>query len=206
MTKVISILDYGAGNIHSVCHALTYLGLRYRLITAPEDVLNADCLVVPGQGAFVSAMERLKMVELDTAIISYINQEKPFLGICLGFQILFERSEEHGGSDGLGVFPGVFELFDDRCSPVPHMGWNNVHLSDHAIGLLSPYQHKAYVYFVHSYFLKHTYPHVIAATSDYVTHFVAAIQTERLLATQFHPEKSGEVGLALMANFFKKVL
>lgn len=202
---MISVLNYGGGNLHSICHVLSYLSLPYQLVSTPEQVEKSLCLVVPGQGAFVEVMQYLRTHELEDVIRDHILKEKPFLGVCLGFQILFTSSDEHGGCKGLNVFPGHFCRFPDDQLSVPHMGWNVLQLSDIAMTLLAPYQHRSYVYFVHSYFLPDTDTSLIAAKSDYGVDFVSAIKTERLLATQFHPENSGEVGLALLSNFFAQV-
>eukprot|EP01043_Picozoa_sp_COSAG02_P091103 COSAG02_NODE_27872_length_601_cov_0.727092_1_plen_133_part_01 len=133
MTKIISILDYGAGNMHSICHALSYLQLPYQIITSLEEVQQADCLLVPGQGAFLNAMTYLNKYGLSDAIRQHILSAKPFMGICLGFQILFTSSDEHGGCEGLGLYEGHFKAFEAKRVCVPHMGWNLLHLNDDVI-------------------------------------------------------------------------
>lgn len=206
MAKVISILDYGAGNIHSVGNALSFLGFNYEIIHDQDDVLKASCLLVPGQGAFVQAMTNLEKLNLKDVLIKHIRQQKPYMGICLGFQILFESSQEHGGCKGLGIYAGRFESFDEKKCVVPHMGWNQLHSNENKHMFWPFKQDNAYVYFDHSYYLNHYEDKISVAYCKYYNKFPAVIADKAVFATQFHPEKSGEFGLEIMKQFFKQVL
>ena len=201
--KKIIIVDYGVGNIGSVKNALDHLGYTPILSKNPEEIATAEVIVLPGQGAFETAMRHLKEAGVIDVIKAHIHDKKPFLGICVGFQVLFEQSEEMGSHEGLGVFPGTLKKFPDSELTIPHMGWNDLQFQNK-----NPYEKKLgkdpQVYFVHSYYLENTDPEVILATCDYGTSFVAAIQNENLLATQFHPEKSGKVGMKLLRSFLEK--
>jgi len=212
------IIDYGAGNRRSVERILSHLGVQSQQSADPDVIAAADLLVLPGQGAFASAMAALEKDELSNLIRNHIKQGKPFLGICLGFQVLFEGSEEKGYTQGLGIFPGVFKEFSHDM-PVPHMGWNTLNIKPEAPKYfqavperLAPSEVEVSrgvsdpsVYFVHSYYLDETNPNIVYSTTDYGHPFVSAIYGPNLLATQFHPEKSGVVGLALLQGFLDKI-
>lgn len=198
--SMVTLLDYGEGNIASVAKAFSQLGQSVTITSAHRDVEKAEILVVPGQGAFRPAMTQLKKQDCIGAITDHVAQNKPFLGICLGFQILFDYSEEHGGCEGLGLFPGHFKAFDKNRVKSPQMGWNALTVSQNTPFFLGIPEH-SYVYFVHSYYLEQTHASLVASTTAYQTQYVSSIQKGHLFATQFHPEKSGELGLQLLANF-----
>lgn len=197
----IVIVNYGMGNLRSVQKALERCGVPAVISDRPEEVAIADRLILPGVGAFRDAMERLRAAALVVPILEHIRTGKPFLGICLGLQLLFTKSYEDGEHEGLNVLAGEVVRFDVPPGfKVPHMGWNAVRQTrPDALwhGLPNP----SFMYFVHSY---HVRPHdrsVIAAETDYPTPFVAAVRRDNLFAVQFHPEKSQRHGLALLHNF-----
>ena len=200
MTKV-HILDYGEGNIGSVVNALESIGATAIVTQRDSDILSASHLIVPGQGAFRQAMTSLNRMGLVPALKKRIAENKPFLGICLGFQILFEQSEEHGGSKGLGVFPGTVARFQSDALKIPHMGWNAVTTQSKA--MFDGIKDGAFVYFVHSYAVFKSDDTVVASRTDYAGNFVSAVQKDAVWGCQFHPEKSSEVGMQLLRNFLK---
>ena len=199
---MIVIVDYGEGNIRSVEKALIFLGQNVTVSNNPAIIEKATKLIVPGQGAFKQAMSQLNNQHLITPIKTHITQQKPFLGICLGFQILFESSDEHGGSKGLGIFPGTFTKMNPAKLKVPHMGWSQLDIQNEA-SMFTGMSPKDFVYFVHSFYLLETQPNLISATTTYGTPFISAIQDNHIWGTQFHPEKSGDVGLTILKNFIK---
>ena len=196
---MIAILDYGAGNIHSVLHALHYLNVSATVTANPADLLTASHVIVPGQGAFKQAMEQLHRHDLVTPLQQVVAQGTPFLGICLGFQILFEASEEHGHTKGLGFFPGTVVPFKSDSLKIPHMGWNT--LSQHHDTMFSSLPASSHMYFVHSFYVPHSTANWVAATTQYGESFVSAVCKENVWGTQFHPEKSSAAGLQLLQNF-----
>ena len=200
----MTLLDYGAGNVRSVRNALRALGCTVREVASPADVASAQRLLFPGVGAFGPAMETLKDRGLEEPLKDYIREGRPFLGICLGLQLLFEGSDEGGGVEGLGLVPGRVEAFDPTALslPVPHIGWNGLQEVGPGSGLLRDVGDRQ-VYFVHSF---RAVPEPansdwVLATSRYGEDFVAAVRSGNVHATQFHPEKSGEVGLGVLRNF-----
>lgn len=198
---MISIVDYGMGNLRSVQKAFEKLGTPAQIVTRPEQIAAAEKLVLPGVGAFRDAIRELETQELVAPIKAHIAADKPFLGICLGLQMLFDISYEDGEWPGLGVVPGKVVRFADHPElKVPHMGWNQLEVVG-APRLLDGIPRDAYFYFVHSYFVEPTDENVIAARTDYGQRFVSMIARNNLFATQFHPEKSQAVGLRLLQNF-----
>ena len=196
-----TILDYGTGNIQSVHQALAYLGHDVKRVTSPS-FDQSDVVVFPGQGSFGPAIQALHRQNLLTPLQQYIQSKRPFIGICLGFQLLFNGSEESVGDAGIGAFDGHFKRFTHDLS-VPHMGWNQISTTEGA-SVLNSFQNE-YFYFVHSYYLPlHSCPYAFA-TTDYGHPFVSAMATPTQLITQFHPEKSGDAGLALLDSFFKEL-
>lgn len=197
---MIAIIDYGASNIHSITHSLTHVNAEFVVTNDIDTIQLASKVIVPGQGAFLHAMTSLTNLNLIDTITDTINSGKPFLGICLGFQVLFESSDEHDFTKGLGIFPGHFTKFSSKQLKVPHMGWNSCELSSNCtmFNSITPNSH---FYFVHSYYLESTTPSIISATTQYGSSFVSAIQHNNVWGTQFHPEKSSSIGLKLLENF-----
>lgn len=198
---MIAIIDYDAGNIKSVEKAMQFLGQEVKITDRPDEILAADKVILPGVGAFGDAMRNLKERGLDTVIHQVIEKRTPFLGICLGLQLLFERSEESPGVEGLGILPGeILRIPAAEGLKIPHIGWNSLHL-EHQGRLFEGIEEQAYVYFVHSYYLKAKEESYVKASTEYGTHIHASVEKENVFACQFHPEKSGEVGLKILNNF-----
>jgi glutamine amidotransferase len=199
----IAIIDYGMANLRSVQKAFEQVGHRAEIISRPEQVEGADKVVLPGVGAFQDAVATLRAQELDRPVIRHIERGKPFLGICLGLQMLFDVGNEDGEHRGLGVLPGKCVRFDvDRTMglKVPHMGWNQLDVRRPS-PLFNGLPEGAGVYFVHSYYVEPEDAEVIATTTDYGVPFVSSVWRDNVMATQFHPEKSQKVGLQILANF-----
>ena len=200
----VAVVDYGMGNLRSVAKALEVVGFPEVSVTSSkEDILSSDAVVFPGQGAFRKAMENLKSLGLIEVLKEVILSQKPFFGICLGLQLLFERSHEHGITPGLGILPGEVRLLPTSVK-LPHIGWNQVRISRDS-SLFRGIEDGEYFYFVHSYRVVPQDERVIASVTDYGTDFVSAIERENLWAVQFHPEKSQKKGLAILKNFLEFV-
>jgi len=198
---MITIIDYGMGNLRSVQKAFERVGFPGRITSDPQQVAEASHLVLPGVGAFADAMTELRRLDLVEPIRQAIQKEKPFLGICLGLQLLFHRSYEDGAHEGLGILPGEAVRFDLPPEyAVPHMGWNQLHIRQ-PNPLLAGIEQGAYVYFVHSYYVVPQDNSLITTETEYGVIFCSSIGRERLFATQFHPEKSQAVGLRMLENF-----
>jgi glutamine amidotransferase len=198
---VIAIIDYGAGNLRSVTNALVKLGYQPKVTDKPNDVLNATAVIFPGVGAAADAMQSLGGSGLDNAILQAISQNQPLLAICVGMQVLFSITEEGGPHDCLGVIPGVVKRLPSGLK-VPHMGWNQVkQRTEHSIFEGIP--DEANFYFVHSYFAYPENGAVVAGTTEYGVTMCSVLIKDSLVATQFHPEKSGDYGLRMYANFLK---
>ena len=198
---MLHIIDYGMGNLRSVQKAFEHLGVEAVITTNPRDLVAADRVILPGVGAFRDAIAELKRLDFVPAIRDSVSSGKPFLGICLGLQLLFDVSFEDGEHEGLGIVPGKVIRFAPQPNlKIPHMGWNSLTFQQtHPI--LNGIDPGSHVYFVHSYHVVPNDPAVIAATSDHGGPFVAMIAQGNLTATQFHPEKSQSVGLKLLKNF-----
>lgn len=196
-----AIIDYDAGNLRSVEKALISLGEKPVITREKETILAADRVILPGVGAFGNAMKRLHQYGLVDVIRQAAEKGTPFLGICLGLQLMFESSEESEGVEGLGLLKGKI-LHIPQCSglKIPHMGWNSLEINTKS-KLFAGIDQGAYVYFVHSYYLKAEDETAVAASVEYGTHIHAAVEAGNLYACQFHPEKSGEVGLKILKNF-----
>ena len=198
---MIAIIDYDAGNIKSVEKALLLLG-QEAVVTGDKDtILAAAKVVLPGVGAFGDAMGNLRRTGLDNVIRKVAEKGTPFLGICLGLQLLFERSDEAPGVDGLGILKGeILGIPDKEGLKIPHMGWNSLHLENDG-RLFRGVEEGAYVYFVHSYYLKAAEESIVKASAEYSVHIHASVEKDNVFACQFHPEKSSDVGLSILKNF-----
>jgi glutamine amidotransferase len=196
---VIAIVDYGMGNLRSVAKALEYVGAEPTVTSDPTVVAEADAVVLPGQGAFGAAMQRLDEQGMTQAVVDSIASGKPYLGICLGLQVLFESSEEAPGVTGFGLLGGTVDRFDTELK-VPHMGWNQL-VHNKPTPHFRTLDPEDYVYFVHSYYVAPTDRSVIAAETDYDIRFTSAVHADNMCATQFHPEKSQRVGLGILESF-----
>ena len=198
---MVAIIDYDAGNIKSVEKALLYLGEEVIITRDREQILNSDKVILPGVGAFGDAMEKLRSYGLDKVIYEVVERKIPFLGICLGLQLLFEKSDETPGVKGLGVLSGeILRIPNKEGIKIPHMGWNSVKIKKDA-RIFKDVPQDSYVYFVHSYYLKAGREEDVAATTEYSTLIHAAVEHDNVFACQFHPEKSSEIGLKILKNF-----
>jgi len=203
---MIGIIDYGAGNLKSVQNALTFLGARHFVSSDPGDFTGVAKMILPGVGAFGDAMRALRQRKLDRAIYDFIDTGRPFLGICLGLQVLFEQSSESVGVPGLGVFAGTVQRFpSDLGLKVPHIGWNSLAITSQSQAvpnnIFTGIGADSYAYFVHSYYVKAADPTIVTAVTNYGIDFHAAVGWRNVQACQFHPEKSGDVGIAMLKNF-----
>ncbi|MGB7329044.1 MAG: imidazole glycerol phosphate synthase subunit HisH [Rubripirellula sp.] len=202
---MITIVDYQMGNLRSVQKAIEKVGGEAKISSDPAEIASAEKLVLPGVGAFGDAMAEIRRRDLASPIVDFVDSGRPFLGICLGLQLLFERGLEHGEHEGLGILAGDVVRFDLPSEfKVPHMGWNTVTKTgsaDDANPLTEGIANDSHFYFVHSYYVRPTDPSVVALTCDYGGPFCAAIRRGNVIATQFHPEKSQDNGLKLLASF-----
>lgn len=198
---MIAIIDYDAGNIKSVENAFNYLG-QETIVTRDKDIiLSADKVVLPGVGSFGDAMDKLKTYNLIGTIEEVCNKKTPFLGICLGLQLLFKSSDETKGVPGLGILDGeVLRIPDAPGLKIPHIGWNSLDIVPDG-RLFKSLADQSYVYFVHSYYLKAKDEAIVKASTEYGCHIHASVEKDNIFACQFHPEKSGEVGLKILSNF-----
>jgi imidazole glycerol-phosphate synthase subunit HisH len=197
----VGLIDYGSGNLRSVSKALEAVGAQvHRLVQGPI-AAGLDALVLPGVGAFGDSVRQLQKRQLFAPIQEWLEQEKRFLGVCLGYQLLFETSEESPNISGLSLFKGQVRRFNDGSVKVPQIGWNSVTWTESARDLYAGLPEKPFFYFVHSYYPIPEDSSLVAGYTEYGTRFAAAIGTKNLLATQFHPEKSQETGLALLRQF-----
>lgn len=202
---MITIVDYGMGNLHSVAKALRRTGHEALVTEDPAQVLVAEGIILPGVGAYADAMAALRRRGLDAALRQVVEAGRPFLGICLGLQLLFEFSEENGGVRGLGLLPGQVRRFPEgQGLKVPHMGWNRLDLRRPS-PLLGGLPREPYVYFVHSYYVDPDQPELVAATAPYGLDVPAAVSCGNCHGVQFHPEKSSAVGLRILSNFGRLV-
>lgn len=200
---MIAIIDYDAGNLRSVEKALLSLGEEVLVTREREQLLRVDKVILPGVGNFGDAMEKLNSFDLVRVIQELAEMEKPFLGICLGLQLLFERSAEAPGVKGLGILKGeILRIPDKEDLKVPHIGWNSLHLQNSG-RLFRELPEESYVYFVHSYYLKAADPQIVKATTEYGVKIDASVEQGNVFACQFHPEKSSRVGMKILENFAK---
>lgn len=198
---MIAIIDYNAGNLKSVEKALNYLGQECMVTGDFHEIEKADKVILPGVGAFGDAMGQLKKYELDKVIREVTDKQTPFLGICLGLQLLFEGSDESQGVEGLHILDGMIKRIPDQPGlKIPHIGWNSLNLQNQG-RLFAGLEEHPYVYFVHSYYLQAKDDQIVKATTEYSTTIHASVEKDNIFACQFHPEKSGDVGLAILKNF-----
>lgn len=196
-----AIIDYDAGNIKSVEKALMLLSEEAVITRDRDTILQADHVILPGVGSFGDAMANLRKYHLDEVIGEVVKRRIPFLGICLGLQLLFEESDESQGVKGLGILKGrIRRIPDQEGLKIPHMGWNSLHLQNDG-KLFHGIEEGAYVYFVHSYYLEAEDEKIVTAVTDYSTRIHASVEQENVFACQFHPEKSSETGLKILKNF-----
>lgn len=199
--NMVAIIDYDAGNIKSVEKAIDYLGEEAVITRDRDTILGADRVILPGVGAFGDAMEKLRTYELDKVIQEVVAKNTPFLGICLGLQLLFESSEESEGVEGLGILKGkVVQLPEESDLKIPHIGWNSLKYPNPG-RLFTGIAEDSYVYFVHSYYLQAKDSSIVTATTEYGTLIHASVEQGNVFACQFHPEKSSEVGMQILKNF-----
>jgi glutamine amidotransferase len=205
---VIAVIDYGMGNLRSVQKALEHVGAKVIVTNDPKLIISADSVVLPGVGAFKDCMANLTQLKLVDPIRKFIDGGKPFLGICLGLQVLFEESEEYGPVAGLGILPGKVLKFTSASSEtkggppikIPHIGWNNIEVKK-KVPLFDKLGTESYFYFVHSYYVVPEDQSIVATVTNYGVEFVSGIQYRNIYAFQFHPEKSQTVGLSLLERF-----
>ena len=210
MPPFVAVVDYGRGNLRSVAKALESVNIRVKITQTPADIGDCWALVVPGQGAFDDCMKTLEKQGLLSAIEQAIQKGKPYLGICIGLQILYAESEEHGSHQGLGIIDGRVVRFKENATAtgdtqlkIPHMGWNQVRQKKIGVPLWEGIPDEGFFYFVHSYYGKPDNPQQIAGRTEYGTTFASAVYKDNLFAVQFHPEKSQDLGLTLLKNFGK---
>lgn len=199
---MIAIIDYGAGNIQSVRNALKYIGCECIVTSDKNTILNCDGAILPGVGSFGDSMDNMNKYGVVETIKEFIKTEKPFLGICLGLQLLFPESEETPGVKGLDFFEGSITKIPNNNGTlkIPHIGWNNIDIKKRE-GIFKGIEGSPYVYFVHSFYLDAKDKDIVSAQTEYGTTIDAAISYKNIHATQFHPEKSGDVGLKMLKNF-----
>lgn len=200
---MVAVIDYDAGNIKSVEKALDFLGVDAVVTRDPDMIKGADRVILPGVGAFGDAMKKLRGYGLEPVIREVVDRGTPFLGICLGLQLIFERSDEAPGVKGLSLLKGdIVRIPKGEFTKIPHMGWNSLHLRNNG-RLFEGIDEGAYVYFVHSYYLKAADESIVVAETDYNTCIHAAVEKDNVFACQFHPEKSSSVGLKILENFLR---
>lgn len=198
---MIAILDYDAGNIKSVEKAVQLLGQEVTITRDRREVLNADKVILPGVGAFGDAMGKIRQYGLYEVIHEVVEQGTPFLGICLGLQLLFERSEESPGVEGLGILKGeILRIPETPGLKIPHMGWNSLEFRNNG-RLFENLPEESYVYFVHSYYLRAADEKIVTAVTEYGTQIHASVEQGNVFACQFHPEKSSDAGIQILKNF-----
>jgi glutamine amidotransferase len=199
----LAIIDYGAGNLLNVARAVQHIGYDAQITSSPEDVLAADVVILPGVGATADTVANLRRRGLDAAIAEFVASGRPFMGVCVGLQVLFETSEEGGEHSCLGILPGRVRKLPDGLK-VPHIGWNQLRqVRPHPI--LVDIEDGTNFYFVHSYYANVTDPSLVVAEVDYGVTFPAVVARDNIVATQFHPEKSGQTGLRIYENFLRSV-
>ena len=198
---MIAVIDYGGGNIQSVYKALKFIGCECKITCDKKEITEADGAILPGQGSFGDCVKSMREKGIDEAVAQFIKSGKPFLGICVGLQLLFEGSEESPEALGLGVFKGkIKRIPNGEGLKIPHMGWNSINVLN-SDGVFKGIEDNSYVYFVHSYYLDAEDKSIVSAQTEYGVKIDAAVCEGNVTATQFHPEKSGETGLKMLRNF-----
>lgn len=200
---MVAVIDYDAGNIKSVEKAMSALGEDVVVTRKREEILSASHVILPGVGAFGDAMGKIRQYHLEEIIREVTDRGTPFLGICLGLQLLFESSEECEGVKGLGILSGrIVRLPEDQGFKIPHIGWNSLDYPNKG-RLFEGIPRESYVYFVHSYYLQAENPEIVTATTEYAAHIHASVEKDNVFACQFHPEKSSDVGMKILKNFLE---
>ena len=197
---MIAIIDYGAGNLHSVKNALDYIGAESIITGSADEILRADKVILPGVGAFGDAMKCLEKNRLTDTVRAVCSGGKPFLGICLGLHLLFEESEETPDAKGLGIFKGRVVKIPDAGLKIPHMGWNSINVTKDS-KILKDIGDEPYVYFVHSYYIQPEDKDIVSAYTEYGERLDIAVEKDNVFALQFHPEQSGDTGMTILKNF-----
>lgn len=198
---MIAIIDYDAGNLKSVQKAVNFIGEEAVISRDRDEILSADKVILPGVGSFGDAMGKLNKYGLINTIYDVVDKKLPFLGICLGLQLLFERSDESDGVSGLGILKGeILRIPDEPGLKIPHIGWNSLRFMNDG-RLFKDIDDDEYVYFVHSYYLRADEPEIVKAVTEYSTIIDASVEKDNVFACQFHPEKSGDIGLKILKNF-----
>ncbi len=201
---MIAIVDYGAGNLHSVKNALDYLGAKSIITSDSNTILSSDKVILPGVGAFGDAMDCMRALRLEDTVLECMNSDRPFLGICLGLQLLFDTSDETTDKSGLSFFGGSSKRIPDTGLKIPHIGWNSLELTGDS-KLFCGVGSEPYVYFVHSYYIDPVDADIISAYTDYGVKLPVAAERDNVYAVQFHPEKSGDVGMKMLKNFVMEI-
>ena len=201
---MIGVIDYGAGNLRSVCNSLKKLSVNSTLIRSPEDIKDISSIIFPGVGSFGDSSEQLKKQRLFDPIKSWLKEDRPFLGICIGFQMLFEKSDESPNSDGFGIIPGKVVRFpEENPLKVPHMGWNEVKFENSSDPIWQGIKTSTHFYFVHSYYPEPLESNSVSSITSYGLEFASSVRCGNIFGTQFHPEKSQAAGLKLISNFLE---
>ena len=199
---MIGVIDYGAGNLKSVCNSLSSMKAKAKLVKSPEDLCEVTSIIFPGVGSFGDSAQHLEEQKLSAPLKKWIIEDRPFLGICIGFQMLFETSDESPEAMGLGILPGKVVRFDQKESlKIPNMGWNKIIIKQKSDPIWEGLDEASHFYFVHSFYPKPDENKIIASTSPYGYEFTSSVRRGNLFATQFHPEKSQGAGLRLIRNF-----
>ena len=199
---MIGVIDYGAGNLKSVCNSLSAMKAKAKLVKSPEDLCEVTSIIFPGVGSFGDSAQPLEEQKLSTPLKKWSIEDRPFLGICIGFQMLFETSDESPEAMGLGILPGKVVRFDQKESlKIPHMGWNKIIIKQKSDPIWEGLDEASHFYFVHSFYPKPDENKIIASTTPYGYEFTSSVRRGNLFATQFHPEKSQGAGLRLIRNF-----
>ena len=201
---MIGVIDYGAGNLRSVCNSLKKLSVNSTLIRSPEDIKDISSIIFPGVGSFGDSSEQLKKQRLFDPIKSWLKEDRPFLGICIGFQMLFEKSDESPNSDGFGIIPGKVVRFpQENLLKVPHMGWNEIKFENSSDPIWQGIKTSTHFYFVHSYYPEPLESNSVSSITSYGLEFASSVRCGNIFGTQFHPEKSQAAGLKLISNFLE---